>query len=251
MYRYIVLVAAVLMQMCLGATYSWSAFVSRVREISDISQGNAQIPFTLFYIVFPATTIVGGMLLSRLTPRMCAIAGGILFGGGWVLAGFGDRSFAFTVVGIGVLGGIGVGLAYLVPIAMGVLWFPRHKGLVTGISVGGFAAGAAVVAGVADRLVSWSPFEVFRLCGIAFWEVIPLAGLLMKRPRWSVDVCAAGRVADGPAPAWLRELDISRCLAAPDWQLLRMLQAQTDLAVLETRRHLHLRLKSSKRTNLE
>ena len=32
-------------------------------------------------------------------------------------------------------GGVGAGLAYLVPVAVSVAWFPRHKGLVTGIAV--------------------------------------------------------------------------------------------------------------------
>ena len=184
MVRFLVLAAAVAMQVCLGATYSWSAFVSQIRATSGMGQGAAQVPFTLFYIVFPVTVVAGGMLVGRVSPRLCAVSGGVLFGAGWVVASLGSHGFGFTILGIGVLGGIGAGLAYLVPIAVGVLWFPRHKGLVTGIAVAGFAAGAALISAATDRLapLGWGPFEVIRACGLVFLVVLPLAGALMHRP---------------------------------------------------------------------
>jgi OFA family oxalate/formate antiporter-like MFS transporter len=112
MKRYRVLIAAVLMSLCLGATYSWSVYVPALKQISGLSQGAVQLPFSVFYVVFPLTTIVSGTLLSRLGPRVSAVAGGTAFGGGWMLAGLGGRHFAFTVAGIGVLAGVGVAFAY-------------------------------------------------------------------------------------------------------------------------------------------
>lgn len=185
MRKYAVLVAAVLMQMCLGATYAWSVFVGRIREFWDLGQGAAQWPFTLFYIVFPATAVLGGTLLGRYGPRVCAVAGGILFGCGWMVAGLGDSHFSLTVAGIGLLAGLGAGLAYLVPIQTGVLWFPRHKGLVTGIAVAGFGGGAALVASLSGRLMAgagWNPFEVFTLLGVVFLAAVGLSGLVLKLP---------------------------------------------------------------------
>ena len=66
------------------------------------------------------------------------MTGGLLFGGGWLLAGLGSHSFVFTILGIGALAGVGAGMAYIVPIAVGIRWFPKAKGLVTGIAVAGF-----------------------------------------------------------------------------------------------------------------
>ena len=198
------------MQVCLGATYSWSAFVSQIRASTGMGQGAAQVPFTLFYIVFPVTVVAGGMLVGRVSPRVCAMAGGALFGAGWVVASLGGVGFGFTILGVGVLGGIGAGLAYLVPIAVGVLWFPRHKGLVTGIAVAGFAAGAALISAAADRLapLGWGPFEVIRACGLVFLVVLPLAGAVMHRPP-------------GAAPAASRRaIPVRELLADPAFGLL-------------------------------
>ncbi len=76
--RYLILAAAVVMQLCLGATYSWSIFVDALKAGPGMSQAAAQVPFTVFYMVFPATLIVSGTLLGRLGPRRGAIIGGWL-----------------------------------------------------------------------------------------------------------------------------------------------------------------------------
>lgn len=185
MKRYLILLAAVATQICLGATYSWAAFVGPIKSALGLGQGTVQLPFNTFYVVFPATAIAGGMLLYRLGPRFCAIAGGLLFGAGWFTASFGQTHFGFTVAGIGVLAGIGAGLAYLVPIATAIHWFPEHKGLVTGIAVAGFGGGAAAVARIGNSLMTnrgATPFEAFRLFAIAFLIIIPLAGFVMVWP---------------------------------------------------------------------
>ena len=173
------------MQMCLGATYSWSVYVQSLRLATGLMQGTVQIPFTLFYLVFPATMVWAGRLLPRLGPRRCAIIGGVVFGCGWLVAGFGGRHFALTVLGIGGLAGIGVGFAYIVPIATCIQWFPRHKGLVTGVAVAGFGGGAAVVSQLGSYLMrqqAFTPFAVFGLLGAAFMALVTLAGTAMENP---------------------------------------------------------------------
>ena len=125
MRKYLILISAVLMQLCLGATYSWSVYVSRIKEMTGLLQGSVQLPFSVFYFIFPLTMIFSGILMARKGPRFNAVTGGILFGAGWILAGTGADHFALTVIGIGGLAGIGAGLAYIVPIATLVKWFPR------------------------------------------------------------------------------------------------------------------------------
>jgi OFA family oxalate/formate antiporter-like MFS transporter len=173
------------MQMCLGATYAWSVFVHFLRQTTGIGQGQAQLPFSVFYIAFPATVIVAGTLLERLGPQRCAMLGGLVFGGGWLLAGFGGTHFAFVVLGMGMLGGLGVGLAYLVPITTGVLWFPRQKGLVTGVAVAGFGGGAAIISKTANYLMTTcgaTPFEAFWTFGWIFLLLTISAGWFMRYP---------------------------------------------------------------------
>lgn len=172
------------MQACLGATYSWSVYVDPLKNLTGLLQGVVQLPFSLFYFCFPATLIVSSMfLLPKFGPRWCAMLGGAIFGGGWLLAMLGTESFGFTVIGIGLLGGIGAGLAYIVPITVCLEWFPRHRGLVTGIAVAGFGGGAAIVSLMAGILINRygiTPFTTFGVFGAMFMVTTMLCALSMK-----------------------------------------------------------------------
>lgn len=187
-YRYVIIAGSLLMQLCLGMTYSWSLFVKPLRQLLDISQAVAQFPLTLFYIAFPLTAVFAGTLLARRGPRLCAVLGGLVFGCGWMVASLGIHSFAWTVVGVGLLGGIGVGLAYLVPIATCIQWFPERKGLVTGIAVTGFGGGSALIASVGGycmRTFDMGPCDLMRNLGICALVTVCLGGFLMRRPPHS------------------------------------------------------------------
>lgn len=185
MTRYRILASAFLMQMCLGATYAWSVFVQPIRAATDISQGVAQFPFTVFYLAFPTTLLFSGTILRRFGPRASALIGTLLFGTGWITASAGASSFAFVILGVGVLAGVGVGFAYIVPIAVGTRWFPRQPGLVTGIAVAGFGVGAALVSTTAGTLMSvhdMTPFAVLGTMGAAFLVLALPAASVMRFP---------------------------------------------------------------------
>ncbi len=86
-----------------------------------------------------------GIMLAAGEPGMppLAIAGGIVLGLGYILGGLlGGTNPILLILFIGVIGGSGIGLAYVVPIAVGMRWFPDKKGLITGLAVAGFGFGA-------------------------------------------------------------------------------------------------------------
>jgi OFA family oxalate/formate antiporter-like MFS transporter len=89
-----------------------------------------------------------------------------------------------------LIGGIGLGFAYIVPVAVLVKWFPDRRGLITGVAVGGFGAGALITAPLATRLIqSVGVLNTFAYLGIAYLLVTVLAGLFMHNPPdgWKPD----------------------------------------------------------------
>jgi MFS transporter, OFA family, oxalate/formate antiporter len=203
-YRYYALAASLIVQVCLGALYAWSVFVGPLRQAAGITQSTAQLPFTFFYFCFPLTMIFAGPMLHRFGPRACAMTGGAVFGAGWLVASLGGSSFAYTVAGIGVLAGIGVGLVYVVPIAVLVRWFPASRGAVTGLAVAGFGGGALLISQTAGMMLAagTGPFEIFRLLGSAFVIVTVPAGWLMIFPP--------GDAASSAAPVPMRSVVFRR-----------------------------------------
>ena len=182
--RFMIIVSALLMQLCLGATYSWSVYVQDIKALVGISQTQAQIPFSVFYFIFPLTMVFSGTLVDKFGPRITAICGGILFGSGWLISSFGINNFAYTILGNGFIAGIGAGIAYIVPISTCIKWFPNNKGLVTGVAVAGFGGGAALVSTVAGYLIKldFTPFMLFGYFGLAFTCLIVFSGFFMRNP---------------------------------------------------------------------
>jgi OFA family oxalate/formate antiporter-like MFS transporter len=68
-------------------------------------------------------------------------------------------------------------------VAVLVKWFPDRRGLITGIAVGGFGAGALITAPVATRLIqSVGVLSTFAYLGIAYLIVTVVTGLFMRNP---------------------------------------------------------------------
>ena len=104
-------------------------------------------------------TYIGGRIQDQRGPRIVALAGGVIYGLGVLLAGFADSGdqLWLLVLGYGVIGGFGLGFAYIVPIAMLQKWFPDKRGLITGLAVGGFGFGAVLTSPVAQWLIDRNP----------------------------------------------------------------------------------------------
>src|SRR6195256_2058289 len=186
--RWIIAAAGVLMQVALGAVYAWSVFRAPLVRQFGWSISEVTLTFTISIFVLGISAFLGGLWLNRKGPRVVAITGGILYGLGVFLASFSANKLWWLYLSYGLIGGIGLGLSYIVPVAVLVKWFPDRRGLITGIAVGGFGAGALVTAPVATRLIqSVGVLPTFAYLGIAFLLITVAAGYFMQNPPvgWS------------------------------------------------------------------
>jgi MFS transporter, OFA family, oxalate/formate antiporter len=181
--RWGIAVAGVLLQVALGAVYAWSVFRAPLTKQFGWSISEVTLTFTISIFVLGIAAFFGGLWLNRVGPRVVALTGGVLYGAGVFLASFSDHKLWWLYLSYGVIGGIGLGFSYIVPVAVLVKWFPDRRGLITGIAVGGFGAGALVTAPVATRLIqSVGVLQTFAYLGIAFLVVTVAAGYFMQNP---------------------------------------------------------------------
>lgn len=196
MNRWLVVVGAILIQLALGAIYAWSVFTPKLTAVGGVYQftaGQAAWIFSAGLFVFALVMIWAGRKLAAFGPQKLAMAGGITLGIGYILAGFFGNSFIAQLIFIGIIGGAGIGLAYVVPIAVGVKWFPDRKGMLTGLAVAGFGFGATIWVkwagswggGLLNNLELFgldSVRSVFILYGIIFAAMVLLGSMVMKDP---------------------------------------------------------------------
>src|SRR6195256_1609373 len=181
--RWSIAVAGVLLQVALGAVYAWSVFRLPLAKQFGWSISEVTLTFTISIFVLGVAAFFGGLWLNRKGPRIVALTGGFLYGAGIFLASFSGHKLWWLYLTYGVIGGIGLGFSYIVPVAVLVKWFPDRRGLITGIAVGGFGAGALVTAPVATWLIqSVGVLQTFAYLGVAYLIVTIIAGLFMQNP---------------------------------------------------------------------
>ena len=196
MNRWLVVAGAILIQLALGAIYAWSVFTPALTKVGgdyQFSAGEAAWIFSAGLFFFALVMIWAGRKLNSIGPQKLAMFGGLILGAGYILAAFFGDSFLGQLIFIGIIGGSGIGLAYVVPIAVGVKWFPDKKGMLTGLAVAGFGFGATIWVkwagswggGLLQNLEIFGldgVRSVFFLYGIVFAAMVFLGSLVMKDP---------------------------------------------------------------------
>lgn len=194
--RWLVVIGAILIQLALGAFYSWSVFTKILTDPEGIYRFSATQTAWIFsagLATFAIVMVLAGRWQVRTGPRPLSILGGLLLGLGYVLGGFFGSSFWPQFFFVGVLAGAGVGLAYVVPIAVGVKWFPDKKGMITGLAVAGFGFGATIWVKLAGAwfgglLNTLHVFNlpnvqsVFFVYGLIFASLVLLGSIVMVNP---------------------------------------------------------------------
>ena len=201
----VVLVSCVTLQICFGTVYAWSFFQTMlVRELGWTFVETA-LAFSLAIFFLGVAAAWAGTALPKFGPRMLALTGSVMFCGGYLIASFALATNQMTLfyIGYGVIGGAGIGLGYVTPVATVAKWFPDHKGLATGTVVMGFGVGALLLSKLlAPVLVIYSEGDlsaVFFGLGIIFACILLPASLLLSNPPGATVSGAAAENLGGDA----------------------------------------------------
>ena len=217
MNRWVIAVAGIVMQVALGAVYAWSVFRIPLTRAYGWSISQVTLTFELAILVLGFSAFAGGLWMKRAGPRRMAVIGGLSYGLGVILAGQARGHLGLLYLSFGVLGGFGLGLCYIIPVATLIKWFPDKRGMMTGLAVAGFGAGALVTAPVAEGLIpSVGLPATFGILGSAYLLAILASALFMNNPP-------EGYQPPGwqPAPAQSKQravCDLSLSEALRTWQ---------------------------------
>ncbi|HQC13401.1 MAG TPA: MFS transporter, partial [Methanoregulaceae archaeon] len=186
--RWVLIALGLVINLCLGTIYSWSVFVAPLTDYftgvlgQSVTANEVLMPFSVFLAFFAIAMPLTGKYIETLGPRKITIIGGILTGIGWILAST-VTSVQMLYVVYGVIGGIGVGIAYGVPVAVAARWFPDRRGVAVGLTLLGFGFSAFITANIAGYLISaFGVMNTFRIFGVVFIVLIVLLALPLRFP---------------------------------------------------------------------
>ena len=186
--RVLVIVLCTTLQICFGTVYAWSFFQSLLVNRLGWSFTETAAAFSIAIFSLGMSAAWAGAMLPRLGPRKLALLGSVMFSGGYLVAGVSlhlDLIWLFYL-GYGVIGGAGIGLGYVTPVATVAKWFPDRKGLATGIVVMGFGVGALLLSKVlAPILILATKGDLpllFAWLGIVFACVLIPSSLALSNP---------------------------------------------------------------------
>jgi OFA family oxalate/formate antiporter-like MFS transporter len=181
--RWLLAGGGVLMQLALGSVYAWSVFRNPLIKTFGWSISDVTTTFSIAILVLGFAAFLGGLWMRRVGPRVVGITAGICYGLGVALASFAGGNIWVLWLTYGLLGGLGLGLGYIVPLATLVKWFPDRRGFITGLAVAGFGAGALITAPVAQHLIeSMGVLKTLAVLGIDYLIMVVLGASVMSNP---------------------------------------------------------------------
>ena len=220
--RWLIAPATLGIHLYIGSVYAWSLFnpalVKRIGVVTpaadDWSLKSVVWIFTVAIVFLGLSAAIAGRWLEKVGPRMVAFVSACCWGGGFVVGGVGivTGQLWLLYLGYGVIGGCGLGLGYVSPVATLIRWFPDRRGMATGIAIMGFGGGAMLGKPMIDgflRLYYEAPqylgqVDTVKLVTAAGRRMTDVSGQLVE-----VDVVGANDVADmivpGPEGVYLVE----------------------------------------------
>jgi OFA family oxalate/formate antiporter-like MFS transporter len=196
--RWAIAAAGVVIMTLLGTVYAWSVFVKPITQLPyGWDKASVAVVFMIIIGMIGLSAAFGGILVDKKGPKFVATVGVILYGVGVLLGGvaLNAGNLWLLYIGYGVIGGMGNGLAYVVPIATLIRWFPDKRGLITGMSVMGFGLGAFFIGKIVPGLInSMGVANSFFVLGVVYLVGNALAAMVLRNPP-------AGWLPDGFTPS--------------------------------------------------
>ena len=181
-------IPALLLHCSIGTVYCWSTFKEAIANKIGMSTFAVGWAFSLAIFFLGMSAAFAGRMVEKNIHKSSLIAC-ICFSLGMIGTGLFIQftSGIIALLGIflcyGCIMGMGLGIGYLTPVKTLMLWFPKQKGLATGISIMGFGLAKAIATPIMEVIQNNLGIEkMFYILGIAYFVMMFVGHLLLKKP---------------------------------------------------------------------
>ena len=180
--KYFVLIGVLLAQVTIAGLYAWSIFGTALQTERGWTSDATFFPYALAQFIFAFSTLLSGRIVDKKGPRIALVIGGILYGSGLILSSF-VHSPKMLYLTYGILVGSGVGFVYVCPLSTLIKWFPKYRGMITGLSVAVFGGGSIIFKEIISNLLkSGDVSSAFFKLGIISIVLILIGAIFTNNP---------------------------------------------------------------------
>jgi len=185
----------ILINFSIGSVYCWTLFKEDIIAYTGFSKSVTEWCFSLAIFFLGMSAAFGGKIVEKDVKKSSLITF-TMFTLGWIVTGIGIqyKSALVTVLGFGVIQGIGLGFGYITPVKTLMIWLDKNKGFAAGLSIAGFAlAGVLANPMIAYFLETLPVYHVFYLLAGIYGLCIFIAYLLIYRLETAETKEASGK----------------------------------------------------------
>lgn len=182
--RYLLLIAAAIVNFSFGSAYIWSVFQPEAMERFNLASASASRPFNVFMAFFVLGNISGGKLQQKIGTRFTILGGSFLMCLGFLLTAYIPTDMGFLIsITYGIMGGTGAGAAYNALIAGTQKWFPDKRGMVTGIIICTVGAPGLIMTPILNTYITKFGFTVaMEIVAIIYFVICFGLGWIITSP---------------------------------------------------------------------
>ncbi|MDD2385163.1 MAG: OFA family MFS transporter [Bacteroidales bacterium] len=186
--KWLIVIMGTLTHLGIGTVYAWSFFQTPITKLSGWSNTEVAWVFSISIFMLGVSAAWGGTKIDKYGPRKLAIIGAVFYALGYIISSYAlaSNSLWLLYLAFGVLGGIGLGLVYVTPVATVSKWFTKKQGLATGIVIMGFGLGALVMSKLLAplflQLSNENLSKTFLYVGFTLIIILPFCASFLKLP---------------------------------------------------------------------
>jgi OFA family oxalate/formate antiporter-like MFS transporter len=179
---WIILAAALAINMTMGINYSWSVIKKALVTEWHWTNVDASLPYTFYAIIFALSMVFAGRLQDKAGPRIVVTLGSIFVGTGLISCSFSET--LFPMAGSYGITGIGYALCFSSTMPVCIKWFPpERRGLIMGIIVSGSALASGYFSPMLNSLLGhYGLHQTFLVVGIAVFMIIATMAQFLDNP---------------------------------------------------------------------
>ena len=186
-------IPALLIHCSIGTVYCWSTFKEAIASKIGMSTFAVGWAFSLAIFFLGMSAAFAGKMVEKNIHKSSLISC-ICFTTGMIGTGLfiNFTTGILALIGIflcyGCILGIGLGIGYLTPVKTLMLWFPKQKGLATGISIMGFGLAKAIATPIMELLQNKLGISfMFYILGAVYFVMMLIGHFLLKKPEGWVE----------------------------------------------------------------